>query len=156
MTLKIIKDWIGGSEAEKFITSSEDGLRISLRIDDCLYCYIELGSLDNLPILFIYIPLIILPDSSKDRSQLMRELLSKNSFNLETGIASIGLDPRNDYIFLGHQMEFPLYDEDTFHNYLSDIIENGRVLNHFLRDLSPPIKPDNLDPLSLSHQHVRP
>lgn len=154
MIIEVLKEWLGESAIKKFSFESERDDQITLCIGDNLFCFIEPTVSDISASIFIYIPLIRLPDHTENRVRLLEQCLIKNSFNLETGVATIGVDTRSDYIFLGHQTEFELYDKNTFNAILEDVIENGLTLKINLAELSQSISLDESESESQSQASI--
>ena len=156
MVLETLKDWIGKSVIDELSFESEKENQIVLCIGDNQYCFIEPNESDALVHIFIYVPILRLPDNTEEKSHVLSECLNKNSFSMETGVATIGLDKRNNYIFLGHHTAFDLYDENIFNACLADIIENGKKLITTLNAINKPIVTDTLKPESISGMYIKP
>ncbi len=121
---KIVSQWLEqlGQELGCGLLLEEDGHCI-IPIADNSGCVIEVPANAEVPCVFIYLPLVNLPENSDAQLTLARAALQLNLFGLLTGGCQIALDERSDYLVLSFSAMINAIDYLEFKHILNDMFE---------------------------------
>ena len=143
-----VSAWISsiGQDRGLPLNLGEDG-HCSLQCGDELQCIIEVPADDETQAVFLYIPLLSLPENDAAQLALTKAALELNMFGLETGGSQISLDNRTQHLVLSFAAQVEMLDEELFRQSLGDFLDMGVSLHAKFLELSEQ---------SLPSQHIKP
>lgn len=116
----------------------EDGHCVILCEEDWS-CVVEVPASSDVPAVFMYLPLFLLPEDQPDQNKIMRAALEMNTFGLRTGGSQIALDSLSGYLILSFSVLVDSIDEKEFTYVLNDFLESGSQLRtcftHLAQDM---------------------
>jgi len=111
----------------------EDGHCIIPCVDN-LNCIIEVPSTLEVSAVFIYLPLVLLPQQPDARLMISSKALRMNLFGLLTGGCHIALDTRSGHIVLSFSALIEALTETSFKHVLDDMLRLAPSLRTQLQD----------------------
>lgn len=114
--------WVAaaGRRAGHELTLGEDG-HCLIAFGENLQCMVEVPAGSEL--LFLYVPLVRLPESEADQLRLLKSALHLNMFGIQTGGGTLGYDERTGYLVLTFSARLEMLDEDLFGKVLGDLLD---------------------------------
>ena len=123
-----VSQWLtqAGKSVGHALALGEDG-HCTLSFGDGMQCMVELA--DDSDIVFMYVPLLRLPDDMAQQVLLLKFALELNLFGLQTGAAAIAYDARTEHILLTFSARLDLLDADLFGSALGDVLDVSLLLH---------------------------
>jgi hypothetical protein len=123
-----VSQWLtqAGKSVGHALALGEDG-HCTLAFGDGLQCMVELA--DDSDLVFMYVPLLRLPDDMAQQVLLLKFALELNLFGLQTAAALIAYDARTDHILLTFSARLDLLDADLFGSALGDVLDVALLLH---------------------------
>lgn len=166
-----VSEWLAqlGKERDFTFFLEDDGHCI-IPCADNLNCIVEVPDEDDVSAVFIYIPLIQLPEQPKVQLSMLHKALTMNQFGLLTGGCHVGLDTRSNFIVLSFSSIIEALDETLFKYILSDMLKIAPNLRQRLQAIATPesiavqvsrssdalLKQAHLNRLKISHNISQP
>ena len=133
----IVAQWLKniGDEFKTPLVLEDDGHCI-IPCDGSWSCVVEIPDDVEAPSVYIYLPLIEMPNQPVDQNNLMRAALSINLFGLFSGGAHIGLDARSDYLALSFSSLIESLSEIDFRQLLAKMLEVSPEIRYQLNQIA--------------------
>jgi len=124
----LVSEWLAqaGKVAGHDLSLGEDG-HCTLNFGDAMECIVEVA--DGSELVFIYVPLIHLPEDVSQQAMLLKFVMELNLFGLQTGGAVLAYDERTDFILLTFSARLELLDAEIFGRALGDVLDVAVMLN---------------------------
>lgn len=121
---QIVSNWLEniGQERGVSLRLGEDGHCVIPCKEDWS-CVIEVPASPEVPAVFIYLPIIQLPEDPVSQNSYLRTALEMNSFGLLTGGSHIALDDYSNYVILSFSALVGAIDENDFKHVFNDLLE---------------------------------
>lgn len=132
-----VSQWLKavGSEVGQELGLAEDG-HCTIFFGEDSHCIVEVPGKSDASVLFIYIPMLRLPDDQASQNALLRAALELNLFGIGTGGGHVSLDSRSESIVLSFSADLNMMDEDLFKQVLGDLMDVGTEIVSRLRDVA--------------------
>jgi hypothetical protein len=133
----VVSQWLEqlGKERDISLLLEQDGHCI-ISCEDGLNCVVEVPEHLGVPAVFIYLPLIFLPNNSSEQLFLTAAALEMNLFGLLTGGCQIALDTRSNYIVLSYSTKIDTINGEVFRHILNSMLEMAPRLRERLQDIN--------------------
>ncbi len=132
-----VSRWLNavGSELGQDLGLSEDG-HCTIFFSQDSHCIVEVPGEKDVSVVFVYIPMLRLPDNPAAQNSLLRAALEINLFGIGTGGGHVSLDSRSESIVLSFSADLKMMDEDLFKQVLGDLLDVGTEIISRLRDVA--------------------
>lgn len=147
----VISHWLEkiGSERRISLQLEEDGHCV-IPSEDGFGCVVEVPENLATPAVFLYCPLVLLPDNSQAQLTLISAALTMNLFGLLTGGCHLALDSRSNHLVLSFSAVIETMDESYFQGVLNDMEELASNLRQRLKEI---VTPSSLASESFINRH---
>lgn len=126
-----------GKERNFPLSLEEDGHCI-IPCEDNLNCIIEVPDTGDIGAIFIYLPLVSVPEQSTLQLATINKAMQINLFGLLTGGCHLGIDTRTNFIVLSFSSTIEALDETIFKLILSDMLLIAPNLRQRLQAVANP------------------
>jgi len=132
-----VSQWLKavGSDLGQELGLSEDG-HCTIFFGQDSHCIVEVPGEKDVSVVFVYIPMLRLPDDPAAQNSLLRAALEINLFGIGTGGGHVSLDSRSESIVLSFSADLKMMDEDLFKQVLGDLLDVGTEIISRLRDVA--------------------
>ncbi|MET3105719.1 hypothetical protein AAKU67_000308 [Oxalobacteraceae bacterium GrIS 2.11] len=154
-----VSHWLSqlGQELNLPLSLGSDGHCI-IPCQNELNCIVEVPANTQHQAVYIYLPLVVLPEQSESRYELLTKALQTNLFGLLTGGCHIALDERSNCIVLSFCSLIDGLDEIVFKHLLNDMLELAPALRTHLQagnSHSKTVLQDSLQRMNRSTANLR-
>jgi hypothetical protein len=135
----VISQWLEsiGRERGTSLQLEEDGHCV-VPGSDGFGCIVEVPDNLDTPSVFLYCPLVQLPDNTHAQLSLISAALTMNLFGLLTGGCHLALDSRSNHLVLSFSSTIETIDDDVFQHILYEMEELSSNLRQRLEDIATP------------------
>ena len=125
---KIVSEWLSqaGKSVGHALSLGEDG-HCTIAFANEMQCMVEVA--DDSDVVFMYVPLLHLPEDTDQQVHLLKFALELNLFGLQTGGAVVSYDQRTDHLILTFSARIDLLDAQILGRALGDIMDVAVLLN---------------------------
>ena len=148
----IVSRWLTsiGNELGHTLSLGEDGHCILFCGDD-LRCTVEVPDGEETETVYVYMPMMRLPDDESAQLKLAKGALEINMFGLATGGSNLSLDSRSQSIVLTFAAGLEILEEDVFKQMLSDFLDIGVDVYEQLKKVTDFQTPQEIDNTPAAH-----
>jgi len=145
MQQKMVSKWLESIGQSKGLPLAlgEDG-HCTIHYGDGNECLIEVPKKDEIAPVFIYSPMLELPEQESAQLAILKATLEMNMFGLRTGSCQLSFDQRTNQVVLTFACDLETLDEEAFSQILGDFLDIASELHIKFRELGDlPVQSSN-------------